>query len=113
MKFSRELPVLYSPVPKRDQFVSIYCKGSEGIPLIQNEIKKTYEEEVTKEMIEAGKDVESEQAKTIIAATAIRRTLALWNFFWAHVYKVQENGYNPFVIKIRELRKDKEEKKDE
>lgn len=107
IKFSRELPVLYVPVQDRGQFVSIYCKGSEGIPLIQNEIKKTYEQQVTEEFVAEGKEVQSEQARTLIAAAAIRRTLDLWNFFWAHVYKVQENGHMPFVIKIRELNQDK------
>lgn len=98
-KWSKWLPVVYTPFQDINSFCSIYCKGKDWIPLILDTMMKTFEEEFLKEK---WNDL-SERERLEITIKAWRKAQDYRNTFWNAVEKVNQNWTFPFVIRVRDM----------
>lgn len=102
MKYSKWLPVVYTPFQDIEAFISIYCKANKGLPILLNAMMK----EIESELLSQEKWELSERQKLEITIKAGRQANKIRNFFWDTVKKVNDNWSFPFVIRARHLDKE-------
>lgn len=106
IKYSKWLPVVYTPFQDIDAFCSIYCKWKDWIPLILDTMMKTFEEQFLEDYIKEKWHNISERERIEITVRAGRQAQAYRKTFWDAAEKVNKSGTFPFVIRVRAMGKE-------
>lgn len=101
VKESKWLPVIYTPFQDIESFCSIYCKGKDWIPLIEDIMMKKIEQEMLAEC----KHEPTERERLEIKIKAGRKAQKIRKFFWDSAMEINDNWSFPFVIRMRHLTK--------
>lgn len=89
--------IIYTPLQDLNAFCSIYCKGSDWIPVILNKMMR----ELEQEYLEEAWDNISDRERIEITIKAWRKAQEIWNFFWWCTQKITDEWRHPFIIRIR------------
>lgn len=106
VKYSKGLPVVYTPFQDIDSFCSIYCKWKDWIPLILDTMMKTFEEQLLDAYMKEKWNTMSDRERIEITVRAGRKAQEYRAAFWDAAKKVNESGTFPFVIRVRDMGKE-------